>query len=111
MLIQTIFNEYIELKPYFYTMAKVKYTETLYNKYIKDVFGNKEISTLNKLAYQNFAKKLLSGIYKQTTVQEIFFDVFLILVDIYRFAIMSEYYQGHNIPSTVFVQVSIQKVK
>lgn len=64
MKIQEIFNEYIELKAYT-TCSKIVFTEiTLYNSYIKSAFGNKEVSTLLTIDYQNFTNSLLSDKYK-----------------------------------------------
>ncbi len=107
MKIQEIFTEYIELKAYLDDSKVVLHNTTLYNKFIKPVYGNKEISTLNLTDYQNFANSLLSGSYKSEQIsKETVNQIFKILVDIYRFAIKSNYFNGDNFPAQVKIKLN-----
>lgn len=102
MKIQEIFTEYIELKAYLVDHKIVFLNTTLYNNYIKPIYGNKEISTLNLIDYQNFANNLLSGTYKyQQMSRDRIEQIMDVLIDIYRFAIKSNYYQGDNLPQLI----------
>ena len=107
MKIQEIFTEYIELKAYLDDHKNVFHNTTLYNNYIKPIYGNKEISTLNLIDYQNFANNLLSGSYKSQQISKDKAEqIFTVLIDIYRFAIKSNYFDGVNLPDQIFKSVS-----
>lgn len=100
MKIQEIFTEYIELKAYLSDHKAIFLNTTLYNSYIKPVYGDSEISTLVILDYQNFANSLLSSSPKHDQIsRDRIEQIFDVLIDIYRFAIKSDYYRGQNLPA------------
>ena len=102
MKIQEIFNEYIELMPYISSSKNVFLNRTLYNTYIKQQFGNKEVSTLLLTDYQNFTNELLSKkINNEHLSRDGVEQINNVLIAIYRFAIKSKYYQGENLPLLV----------
>ena len=102
MKIQEIFNEYIELLPYMARQKDVFVTTTLYNSYIKTVFGKKEVSILLLTDYQTFANNLLSkkshdGSMSRDRIEQIM----EILISIIRFAVKSNYGIEQNYPLQV----------
>ena len=108
MKIQEIFTEYIELKAYMSCHKIVFQETTLYNSYISNTFGNREVQTLSLTDYQNFANDLLLPHTKEknpllmSDVDYLSHDrisqIMDVLVSIYRFAIKSKYYIGSNLP-------------
>lgn len=94
MKIQELYEDYIGLKQYV-SSKHILFTEnTLYNNYIKPTFGNKEISTLNLIDYQNFTFNLLSEGLTPLRIR----SIVDILISLYRYSIMANYYEGENIP-------------
>lgn len=110
MKIQEIFTEYIELKEYL-AEKKVIFAEiTLYNNYIKPVYGKEEISTLNLIDYQNFANKLLSPNAENDTMsRDRIEQIFDILMAIYRYALKANYYHGDNLPQHIELDFTLNK--
>jgi len=110
MKIQEIFNEYIELLPYMVRRKDVFVTTTLYNSYIKTVFGEKEVSILLLTDYQNFANDLLfkkshDGYISRDRIEQII----NILISLSRFAIKSNYGINENLPQQIELQFNQSK--
>ena len=107
MKIQEIFNEYIELLPYMARHKDVFVTTTLYNSYIKTVFGQKEVSILLLTDYQNFANDLLlPNEQKETISRDRIEQIIDILISISRFAIKSKYDINENLPEQIKLDFS-----
>ena len=110
MKFQEIFNEYIELLPYMIEHKNVFAIRTLYNSYIKNVFGEKEILILELTDYQNFANDLLfqkshDGYMSRDRIEQII-DI---LISISRFAIKSNYGINENLPAQITLEFNESK--
>ena len=102
MKIQEIFNEYIELLPYMVRRKDVFVTTTLYNSYIKTVFGEKEVSILLLTDYQDFANDLLlPNEHNDYLSRDRIEQIIDTLVSISRYAIKSNYGINENLPQQI----------
>jgi len=114
MKIQEIFNEYIELLPYMVNNKHVFVTTTLYNSYIKTVFGQKEVSILLLTDYQEFANNLLLPIPTDSFKDDYLSidrikSIIDILVSINRYAIKSNYGITENLATQIELDSNQEK--
>jgi hypothetical protein len=109
MKFQEIFNEYIELLPYMVEPKQVFTTTTLYNSYIKDIFGNKEVSTLLITDYQNFANDLLLPNDNDDYISRDHIEQIIdILISISRYGIKSNYGLTENLPQQINIDFNFE---
>jgi len=110
MKIQEIFNEYIELLPYMTNQKNVSVTTTLYNSYIKTVFGKKEVSILLLTDYQNFANDLLlPNQDSETMSRDRIEQIIDILINLNRFAIKSKYGITENLAQQIELNFTLSR--
>lgn len=111
MKIQEIFNEYIELLPYMVNNKDVFVTTTLYNSYIKPVFGQKEVSILLLTDYQEFANDLLLPQQSDNDFLSRFRieQIIDILISILRYAIKSDYGITENLAIEIELDFNQEK--
>jgi len=97
MTIQTIYETYIELKTSILDSHVIRSYKSAYSTHIQPRFGDREISTLTYVDFQNFANALTTSGKKPKTVK----NILSVLSGIYKLALKNDWYDGKNYPSMV----------
>ncbi len=90
MIIDTIYNDYIESKSILLDSHTVKSYISAYEKHIMPLFGYRDIDTINYIDYQKFANNLLVSGKKPKTVR----NILRVVSGIYKFSIKNNWYTG-----------------
>jgi len=103
-------HEYIELLPYMVEPKDVFVTKTLYNSYVKSVFGEKEISILTLIDYQDFINDLLlPNLNNDYFSLDLIKQIIEILISISRYAIRASYGISENLPLEIELDFNEEK--
>lgn len=97
MTLDEIYLHYISTKEITLSPKTVGSYKSAYEKHIRPVFGNRDISTIHFIDYQKFADKLIVSGLKPKTVK----NILRVISPLYTFASKHGWYHGENYPSMV----------